>query len=378
MTLQPFGPPAPPAATRLGLSAAAAATPPAAGPGLVYLARLGMGSRRAMRSALVTIAQLAAGSTDTGPATSGAADPSPADQVDGRDAIIAAFPWHLLRYQHTQAIRAALTARYAPATTNKHLAALRGVLKEAWRLELMSAEDYHRAADVDGVRGTRLAAGRHVEPGEITALAGACRADPGPAGARDGALLGIAFAAGLRVSELVGLQLADINTETGELTVRSGKGDKQRTGYLPRGALAAVTDWLELRGTDPGALFCPVAKAGAITIRPLTSQAVYARVLLRARQAGLARPVSPHDGRRTWIGDLLDSGADLAVVQQLAGHASVQTTARYDRRGERAKRHAAGLLHFPWAASTRPTTAQTTTAQSPERGDGSEISGDQS
>ena len=51
------------------------------------------------------------------------------------------LPWHRLGYQHTQALRAALADRYSPATVNRHLAALRGVLKEAWRLGLMDAED---------------------------------------------------------------------------------------------------------------------------------------------------------------------------------------------------------------------------------------------
>src|SRR5690242_17195204 len=81
----------------------------------------------------------------------------------------------MLRYEHTAAMRAILAGRgLAPATANRHLAALRGVLRECWRLGYVGVEDYQRAVDVQPIRGSRLPRGRSLEAGELARLFDAC------------------------------------------------------------------------------------------------------------------------------------------------------------------------------------------------------------
>ena len=266
--------------------------------------------------------------------------------LDDQDAF--SFPWAQLRYPHTAAIRSHLAAQYAPATANKILSALRGVLKEAWRLGQMSAEDYQRAVDIENIKAQTLPAGRDLSFGEIKALADVCMADPSPAGVRDAAVIGVLATCGVRRAELVTLDWADFDTESGQIVIRGGKGNKDRTVYATNGALDALLDWLALRGSEPGALFNPVNKGGRIGRgRRMTAQAIYNRLAKRGKEAGLA-DFSPHDFRRTFVGDLLDRGVDIATVAKLVGHSDVKTTARYDRRPEVTKRDAASKLHFPY------------------------------
>ncbi len=302
------------------------AVPPDRQPARVYLARLGAGSRRTMRTALDTIAALLTGGRCTG------------DTLE----------WARLRYPHTAALRAVLMERYQPATANKHLAALRGVLREAWQLGQMTAEDYHRAVNVRVVKATTLPHGRALTRRELRALFRACQQDPRPSGARDAALLAVLYGAGLRRSEIVALDLTDYDLETGALTIRAAKGGKDRLAYTTTASRAALAAWLHVRGMEPGPLFWPIDQAGRMAPRRLNAQSIVELLERRARRARVQR-FGPHDLRRTFISDLLDAGADITTVAALAGHANITTTARYDRRGEETKRRTAELLTVPFA-----------------------------
>ena len=108
--------------------------------------------------------------------------------------------------------------------------------------------------------------------------------------------------------------------------------------------------WLELRGAAPGPLFFPINHGDRIlTGVRLQPQAVQRILAKRARAARITKRTTPHDIRRTFATSILAAGAPLPVVQQLMGHASVQTTAQYDRSSEDTKRTAAqSLIHTPY------------------------------
>ncbi|MEI7768785.1 MAG: tyrosine-type recombinase/integrase [Chloroflexales bacterium] len=295
-------------------------------PAAVYLASLpSPHSRRTMRACLSTMARLLTGQPDV---------------------AALRIPWPRLTYAHTAALRAQLIAQLAPATVNKHLSALRGVLTECRRLGLMGADAAASAGDLKAVKGSGPPRGRMLALGEQAALMRAC-ADGTSMGARDAALLAVLLGCGLRRAEAVALNMGDV--AEGGLLVQLGKGRKARRVPMPTGTRLALAAWLSLRAEagkdDP--LFTSRDRRPSQHGGRISDQAVLHILLRRAALAGVSG-ISPHDFRRTYISQLLDADTDIATAKQLAGHASVETTARYDRRGERARQRAAEKIHVPY------------------------------
>jgi site-specific recombinase XerD len=292
-------------------------------PAALYLTTLSESGRRSMRVCLDRAARLMGAQT------------------------LGQLRFEQLRFAHVEILRSRMQKEgYAPASINSTISALKGVARRAWHLGQMAAEDYQRINDVRGVRSQRIARGRALAAAELAALFVACAEDASPKGSRDACLLALLAGGGLRRAEAVALDLSDYDARR-TLKVR-GKGDKERLiTFGEGGTCRAIGDWIARRGTESGPLLCPVNRGGRIICRRLSAQAVADALAQRARQAGTA-DFTPHDLRRTFATHLLDAGADISAVQQLLGHAQVETTTKYDRRGERAKFVALGLLSLPY------------------------------
>jgi len=149
-----------------------------------------------------------------------------------------------------------------------------------------------------------------------------------PVGLRDKAILELLYASGLRVSELVHLTRSQIDMDTREIRI-IGKGSKERLVLMGRPAQAAITAYLK----EGRPQLLGKKKTDAVFInrygKPLIERRIQKIVKQYALQGGIKKRVHPHTIRHTFATHLLDGGADLRVVQELLGHASLTTTQIY-------------------------------------------------
>ncbi len=179
---------------------------------------------------------------------------------------------------------------------------------------------------------------------EVEALLEATKPD-GPMGMRDRALLELLYASGLRISEALGLDLADLSTATASVRV-VGKGDRERVVPVGEIALDALDRYVMtvrpawLGGAQPGTgrarqirMASEGRRGGPLFLSPrgrrMGRMAAWRVVQRSAARAGLSGHVTPHTLRHSFATHLLEGGADLRVVQELLGHASITTTQLY-------------------------------------------------
>jgi len=152
-----------------------------------------------------------------------------------------------------------------------------------------------------------------------------------PRSVRDQALLEVLYSAGARVAELVGLNVEDVDLDTGTATAL-GKGRKERVVLLGTKAVAALRAYLDSlplaplvgRGKGEGTPLFRNQRGGRLTARSVE------RIVAKECQALESFPtITPHTLRHSFATHLLDGGADLRAIQELLGHASLSTTQRY-------------------------------------------------
>ena len=232
----------------------------------------------------------------------------------------------------------------APSSLRRRAAALKGFYRYAYGEGLIGVDV---AAHLDLPRPSRLLP-ETLTVDEIDRLLEAAGGDetddaatdesagPGSASGhalRDRALLELLYAAGLRISEAIGLDREDLSVDGAFVRV-IGKGDKER--LVPVGDVAL--DWLGRWMSGPRVALLAKGHVAPLRGGPLflgdrggrlARQQAWAAVKRAASRAGLADRVSPHTLRHSFATHLLEGGADLRIVQELLGHASISTTQLY-------------------------------------------------
>jgi integrase/recombinase XerD len=235
------------------------------------------------------------------------------------------------RYLAARTKRGEVSRGLAPTSLRRRAAAIRGFYRFAYGEGLIPIDV---AARLDLPRQTRLLPETLTVDETVRLLESATRPGATPAAAlRARALLELLYAAGLRISEALGLDREDLSLDGAFVRV-VGKGDRERLVPVGDVALEWLRAWID-QGRPPllGLHHVQPPRGGPLFLgdrgRRLARQQGWAIVKAAAERAGLADRVSPHTLRHSFATHLLEGGADLRIVQELLGHASISTTQLY-------------------------------------------------
>lgn len=220
----------------------------------------------------------------------------------------------------------------APTSLRRRAAAIRGFYRFAFGEEFI---DVDVAAHLDLPKMSRLLP-ETLSIAEVEALLEPADPATSPGNAavlRARALLELLYAAGLRISEALGLDLEDLSFEGGFVRV-IGKGDKERLVPVGDLAMTALAEWIGGPRAELLARMSEIPPRGGPLFvgdrgRRWARQQAWSVVKRAAERAGLSDRVSPHTLRHSFATHLLEGGADLRIVQELLGHASISTTQLY-------------------------------------------------
>jgi len=224
-------------------------------------------------------------------------------------------------------------ARRAPSSVARALVAVRSLHR------FLEDEGEVAGNPAEEVGRPRVPAGlpKALSEVEVLSLLGAVAGDDAPA-RRDRAILEVLYACGLRVSELVGLSLADLDIDADSGVLRAfGKGSKERMVPVGRVAREALAAWLAPpgRGVMAPERWARRGDAEAVFLNTrggrLSRQGAWGIVRHYGDKVGLGSRLTPHVLRHSCATHMLDHGADIRVMQELLGHASISTTQVYTK-----------------------------------------------
>jgi len=275
----------------------------------VYLQTLAPSGRRSMKSYLKTAITLL-----------------------NKRATIDTFDWCSLRYEDLVKIRFKLLNHDKSINTiNSTISALRGIIRVAFNMGLIDADTMLRVTAIKSVKGETLPAGRALSKEEVRQLLKKSCSGKDQISIRNCAMIYVLVDTGIRRDELANLLVTDYCPKTCQLTIRRGKGKRQRMLPLSKRASTKLSLWIKLLKYSKSEIFVRIRKGGRITAAPLSTQAVYDVVRKTSNKAEIGG-CTPHDLRRTFITNQLAMGIDLGTVSKLAGHQDLSTTMIYDRR----------------------------------------------
>lgn len=274
------------------------------------------------------------------------------DKKDMEEHEVFGFQWQNLTYADALDVKAKLGhGNFKYSSVNRILVVLRNIIKMAiseGMIDTSNIQDAIRITKIPQIKGMdNSLPNDEITKMELETLINGLNSDKN-IDIRDRAMISLLFITGLRRSEIIRLNLSDLDTESGQVTVYESKGHKSRDLFIPEPFLSYLNEWLHVRGDMPGKIFLKVPKGGRVVrikdkkglLRGITGQTVRDMVARRSMQL-LGKHTVPTDYRRKFAAISFDLGIDISTIADDMGHSDLKTTKRYDPRRGRQKKSAA-------------------------------------
>lgn len=244
-------------------------------------------------------------------------------------------PFHQLTYAQIEYLKVCRNREGVSSRTINHLLyAVKSIARIGFMMGKTDERTYLQTQGIPMLKTPPSVKGQALTAEAVSSFMAELRMDRRPVKVRNTAIFSLFLATGLRRSELVQLKVKDIDHQQHAITVHNGKSGKSRIQYMSDWAYADLNNWLVIRGSGSGLVFNRFCGKALLAGDSISTTAIY-KIVTRYTEELAGTKCSPHDLRRTYISQLLDSDVDVLTVSKMAGHASVNTTQIYDKRDHR-------------------------------------------